>query len=439
MERFIQGLLEIMNIKDAEEVTIEQQRKVISLLNQYLYTNYEGIGDTQALGKSFEYISDFHKFWEQRHQDILNPTINRNKCKELADVFHELYKESKAHFYSIYETYGLSNEAICQVRYFTASQDFKMDLEIEKILKVYKKKPHLFDKEFIYEKPETFLKETGITLEQRDKRIKFLKASAKLLIDYQIEAIDLAFMCDNDVLKVKEFLINSEGLGIKDKKADMFIRDMVVLNIWKDVKNFEKIGVASDSNTMKVALRTGILKTDIPLVSSFFDIFDHQHDLIYQMNEKAWRTVWEVWKEKYPDECIESPCLLDYLVYRIIGKEFCIENMYLFTCEDCEEEFVAKSKAVKKCPHCKGNTIQFQKKYIPCMHPKGNEIIKKNKFLSNHHLYQNCAECPFATVCKSKSEDFVKLNPPKTISILSASGWDRARVKGEEGGGGISA
>lgn len=48
---------------------------------------------------------------------------------------------------------------------------------------------------------------------------------------------------------------------------------MVVLSIWKDYKNFEQIDVASDRNTMKVALRTGILKTEIPLVSSFLDIF----------------------------------------------------------------------------------------------------------------------------------------------------------------------
>ena len=35
--------------------------------------------------------------------------------------------------------------------------------------------------------------------------------------------------------------------------------------------NFDKIDVASDINTMKVAFRTRILKTEIPLVSSFLD------------------------------------------------------------------------------------------------------------------------------------------------------------------------
>lgn len=52
----------------------------------------------------------------------------------------------------------------------------------------------------------------------------------------------------------------------------MFLRDMVVLGIWQNVDGFDKIDVASDINTIKVALRTGIIKTEIPLVSSFLDI-----------------------------------------------------------------------------------------------------------------------------------------------------------------------
>ena len=53
----------------------------------------------------------------------------------------------------------------------------------------------------------------------------------------------------------------------------MFLRDMIVLGVWEKPKNFDKIDVASDINTVKVALRAGILKTAIPLVSSLLDIF----------------------------------------------------------------------------------------------------------------------------------------------------------------------
>ena len=75
---------------------------------------------------------------------------------------------------------------------------------------------------------------------------------------------------------IQKALINLPHSGYGNKKADMFIRDMIVLGIWKNVKNFESINVASDVNTIKVALRTGILKTEIPLVSSFLDIFCYQ-------------------------------------------------------------------------------------------------------------------------------------------------------------------
>ena len=103
----------------------------------------------------------------------------------------------------------------------------------------------------------------------------------------------------------------------------MFLRDMVVLGIWQNVDGFDKIDVASDINTIKVALRTGIIKTEIPLVSSFLDIFCHQYSYIDEMNALAWRRVWEIWHMTYPNETIASPCLIDYFVYRVVGKQFC--------------------------------------------------------------------------------------------------------------------
>lgn len=83
--------------------------------------------------------------------------------------------------------------------------------------------------------------------------------------------------------------------GYGNKKADMFVRDMVVLGIWQNVTGFERINVASDVNTIKVALRTGIIRTAIPLVSSFLDIFCYQYEYIDEMNAAAWRRVWEIW------------------------------------------------------------------------------------------------------------------------------------------------
>ena len=68
----------------------------------------------------------------------------------------------------------------------------------------------------------------------------------------------------------------------------------VILKIRKEEPKLAIINVASDVNTIKVALRTGILKTAIPLVSSFLDIFCNQYSYIDDMNAEAWRRVWEI-------------------------------------------------------------------------------------------------------------------------------------------------
>lgn len=108
-----------------------------------------------------------------------------------------------------------------------------------------------------------------ISLSQNDKRVKYAETASQILIDKNIEPFDLLVHFNYDILQIRNFLINSRGAGFGNKKTDMFLRDMVVLGVWQNVKNFDKVDVASDINTIKVALRTGILKTKIPLVSSF--------------------------------------------------------------------------------------------------------------------------------------------------------------------------
>ncbi|HCG76462.1 TPA: hypothetical protein DEW49_00965, partial [bacterium] len=188
--------------------------------------------------------------------------------------------------------------------------------------------------------PETFLKNLGITsLSQSDKRVKYAKKASQILIDHKIEAYDLLGFCGNDILKLRNLLISNKGSGFGNKKTDIFLRDMIVLGVWKNPKNFDKLDVASDINTMKVALRSGIIKTDIALISSFLDVFCYQYGLIDEINALAWRKVWEIWSRKYPTESIESPCLIDYFVYRVIGKDFCKETLCIFKCETKKHEF----------------------------------------------------------------------------------------------------
>ena len=116
-------------------------------------------------------------------------------------------------------------------------------------------------------------------------------------------------------------MISCEGAGYGNKKTDMVIRDMVVHGIWQGVSGFESIDVASDINTIGVALRTGILKTAIPLLSSFLDEFCYQYSFVDRMNAAAWRRVWEIWRGRYPSDDVASPCLLDYFISEVVGRQ----------------------------------------------------------------------------------------------------------------------
>lgn len=437
---FFSELIKNTGIKNEKELSIKELRLIIAKINEYFYTTYSGIGQTQALDDTFEYFSEFHKFWEQYHEKILNPEIDEEKCSKIANILNGIYlNNGKKIFYDLYNTFTLKPNEICKIRYFAANQDFRGSRDFEDLFKKYCDDPTIFNVSKINKEPEDFLKNIGITsLSQSDKRIKYAITASQILIDKKIEPYELFDYFNKDLLKIRKFLISNQGSGFGNKKTDMFIRDMVVLGVWKNAINFDKIDVASDINTIKVALRTGILKTSIPLVSSFLDIFCYQYSLIDAKNALAWRKVWEKWNSLYPHSCIKSPCLIDYFVYRIIGKEFCKESLCIFQCESGQHEFKWHSGRNKTCQICKNKKAFVIKKVLPCTDGEGKIVISKNEFvIGDNALLKGIEECPFVSVCESKLSGFKKLNPPKSISILGQTGWESARATKNEGGGGL--
>lgn len=438
---YFKSILKQLGIEKFEDLTIDQVRYILSKTNEYFYTYKESLGKVHILDDEFYYFSEFHKFWERYHNKILNPTIIDDRCEKIADILNEIYLQyGKEVFYELYNTNSLNAEEICQIRYFSANQDFRGSRDFEELAKIYSDDPTIFDVDKIIQDPEDFLKNIGITkLSQNDKRVKYAKTAAKIIKDLNINRpFDLFSYFNKDLLKIKNYLINKKGSGYGNKKIDMFLRDMVVLKVWENPINFDKIDVASDVNTIKVALRTGILKTEIPLLSSFLDIFCYQYSLIDEMNAKSWRRVWEIWKEKFPDNCLESPCLIDYLVYRIIGKEFCKEALCIYECNEHKHRFKWHSPRNKTCQVCKKNQATLKAKVLPCTDEEGYIYIQRNSFVSGENaILKDIKECPFVSVCNPKSSSFIKLNPPKSISILGQTGWESARTKAEEGGGGL--
>ena len=161
---------------------------------------------------------------------------------------------------------------------------------------------------------------------------------------------------------------------------------------------------------------------------------------IETMNASAWRRVWEIWNEKYPAECIESPCLIDYFVYNVIGKQFCKEILYQFECETHAHTFMWHSGRNKTCQVCLKNGIKKVKaqpiaRMMPCSNEEGYVAIQETPYVLSLPDEQKISECPFKEICQENRY----LQPPKSISILGQTGWTTAYARKNEGGGGLMA
>jgi len=427
-------------IGESKTLTITDARKVVKSINDFLYTNYPGIGSTFVLGEYRDYFSDFHKFWEEHHEEILDCKIDEEKCERVADALHSVYLSTDGNAFSeLYDTCGLSKPEICRVRFLTANQDFRGSLVFARLAKIFKDDPSVFDIDVINDDPVEFIHSIGIsTLSQNDKRISYAKTISDFLLDKGCSPYELIHIYNRDISLLRKAIIGCEGAGYGNKKTDMFLRDMVVLGVWDNVIGFDKIDVASDVNTIRVALRTGIIKTEIPLVSSFLDIFCYQYSYIDTMNALAWRRVWEIWKNKYPSECVDSPCLIDYFVYDVIGRQFCKECLFLYECETKEHTFFWHSPQNRTCQVCRSKGLGRRKatridRMLPCISEEGYIAIHATDYVKSLPEEEKISECPFKNIC----DESRKLQSPKSISILGQTGWTSAYAKKDEGGGGL--
>lgn len=418
-------------------------RQIVHEINTFLYTSPSNFGFVSELGQKFPYFSAFHKYWHLHHKEILDIQISDEACEQVADALHEVYVRTKGiAFKEIYDTNNLSNEDICRVRLLTANQDFRGSRKFTDLSKIFLDDPAIFDEHIIVNNPEDFVKSIGITgLSQSDKRVQYAKKISQFLIDNNATPFEIIDVFNRDVTILRRAMTSYDGAGYGNKKTDMFIRDMVVLGIWSNVIGFDCIDVASDINTIKVALRTGILQSAIPLVSSFLDIFCYQYGYVDEMNALAWRRVWEIWKIKYPQETISSPCLLDYFIYSVVGKQFCKPSLHYFVCEK-EHGFYWHSARNRTCQVCYKNNRERSKakllcSCLPCDSDEGYIAIDKTDFAYSNIASPNYHQCPFKAICEQFGNK--ELMPPKSISIMGQTGWSTAYAKEKSGGGGLMA
>jgi hypothetical protein len=442
LDNFIQKLKSLCS-SDGEQLSIESARAVVSEINRFLYTTYDGIGTVNALGNEWQFFSEFHRFWNENHRDILDLKINDDTCKSVADALHDIYVRTSGRAFSeVYDTNGLSAEEICRVRMLTANQDFRGSRNFMELSEIYRDDPTSFDVHTIFDDPANFVRLIGGTnLSQNDKRSQYAKKISQFLIEKNASPYDVIDFYHRDVSELHQAMISYNGTGYGNKKTDMFIRDMIVLGVWNDVSGFDTIDVASDVNTIKVALRTGILSSTVPLVSSFLDIFDLQYGYVDEMNAKAWRRVWEIWNEDFPDEAIQSPCLLDYFIYNVVGKQFCKEILCILECEH-GHRFKWHSPRNRTCQVCfnegnRGQRANLVAKVMPCTDNDGSIAITQTAFYRSEIASPNLDECPFRAICDNTNKR--QLEPPKAISIMGQTGWTTAYAQQESGGGGLMA
>lgn len=433
----------IVNVELPDDLSVENklrvEKKLLLLLNEYIFQTTDSLGKTQFNGEEFPYFSEYHKYWEKHHRDLLDVKINEERALEVAKALSNAKSIfGNAIFRVNHNVTNLTRQDIAQARYFTANQDFRGSIN-EPYNKI-KQYPEKFQSQWIYDNANDFLSLIGVSRKsQNDKRIDFAKKSALFLINNNIDAFGLAAHFNNDAVAIRNALINSVGMGYGLKKTNMFIRDMVELGVWQ-LARFSDIDVASDVNTMKLALRTGILETDIPIISSFLDQFCHQYSLIDEFSAKAWRKVWELWKEIDNLNAPESPCQIDYLLYRI-GQDYCKEILSIYKCET-GHDFYHLGNKLRFCPYsrCKksNKTAKFIKKQLPCQIDssllplkKGRIDIKPDNMLSIFN-----GKCIFEGVCRSKDSGFILFDPPMSISIKGQTGWTESySFKGRGGGG----
>jgi hypothetical protein len=427
---------------------VELAKQFLATANQFFFQTHANIGTTPFEGSELAYFSDFHRFWEKHHHEVINARINYSQARQAAEALRDVWHNHGKDVFSVNQNrHGLTVEQLAQVRFFTANQDFRKSPDDQ--FTIYLEQPDVFDPAAVAESPDDFLSSMGLNqLSQSDKRRNFARNAARFLLERGINAFQIAANFQNDAVAIRQAIIGFGNTGYGEKKTNMLIRDMFVWDVWPKLTNLEQIDVASDINTMKVALRTRILQSDIPLISSFLDVFCHQYAYIDRKSAQAWRAVWEEWRKLDSATAPSSPGLLDFIIYRL-GREYCKPMAGHYECENTGHYFYhyGNRKADRACVVCDSarprvrNKARLTNYIMPCQIPLGEQPRNPDKTLrldANNLLHTLNGICLFVPVCRPDTDEFRMLMPPRSISVKGQTGWTDAYSNIGQGGGGLS-
>lgn len=401
-ETFVKRLLRILSQSSEakslslsnDEEDFEKVAKALWALNEFLYVTTDEVED--------DAISAYHRFWRDNHTRLLDIRVDGSKCAEVAEKLEHLFKAYGRRLRpSSDEVSSLTPGLIANARFFTAVQDFTIRFR-QSPYHIAEKMPELFEASRIVKNPElidSLLRELGAE-SQYDKRRKFARLCAQLLIEnYGGEARNISEVHKGDAVRIRDVLVKNPNdrfrgsLGYSEKKANMLIRDLYELGVWPQLTNLENLDVSSDANTMRIALRLGIVRTRIPLLTSYLDVYCYQYGAIDRAVSEAWREVWRKWELIPGNHKVAAPAFFDFLIYRL-GQVCCRPRN-------------------RACD-------------VPC---KGSRLTQLRELIPDSDGY-----CPFRDLHEERTKT---LNPPRSISIYGRTGW-RSGLTNSGGGGGIS-
>ncbi len=401
-------------------------------MNRFLYLHTQGLEP--------KWISRYHKVWAQFAPSILQLQIDDDNCLKVAQVFEKLHSGGAGRFRAPHgRTAGLSKEQIANVRFVTAAQDWKLK-QTGNPYEVARQHPDWFDPRRIASDPETSVNQIlgalGVRPDQTTKRVDYARNGAQFLLQhYEGSAYNLGPKHDFDAAEIREALVEPEDpaylghIGFSYKKADMFIRDMYDFDVWR-LRRIEALDVPPDINTMRAAIRTGILHGSRPFFTSYLDIYSYQYELVAETTSRAWRRVWERWGELRNNHRVEGPAFFDFLLYEVLARECAaLTAAKVLKCRQCSSSSLVKAR-IRTCPHCgstdtwtardRGTSDQFR------------DLIRRGCGFCEQREGGSCVFDGIITF------DRWSLAPPKSISRIGGTGWEDGYAADDEGGGGIT-
>lgn len=420
---------------------VEVSRRFLAGVNEYFFQTHKGIGTTRFQGEELQYFSEFHKFWEKNHAAILDAQVSEEQARKAAQALAAAIRKYGNGILGLTAaTHGLPPQDLASVRFLTANQDFREPPEDQ--FRRFLEDPTRFAPSVVADDPVGFLSFLGMArLSQTDKRTDYARNAARFLLENGGTAYGLAKRYGDDVVLIREALVCAPNIGYGAKKANMFLRDMMEMGVWPGLRNVDALDVASDINTMQLALRTRIVETAMPLLSSFLDIFCYQYSEIDRVSALAWRRVWEHWRRTDPDTAPAAPASMDFLLYRM-GREHCKDNLVAYVC-DLGHEFNYFGARLRLCPICTTNSkrsaLRVAGRRLPCQVAPEDLPRSHGKLAISDQQLLNVfdGQCIFTSVCDPCSEAFIASDPPKSISIKGQTGWTNSYSDKDRGGGGM--